>query len=61
MPAATPVATPLDEPTVATALLLLVHVPPGVALLRLLFTPIHKLGLPEIAVNVLTFTVDVVE
>lgn len=48
MPAVTPVTTPVPEPTVALALLLL-HVPPGVTSVNVIVAPSHKLPLPDIA------------
>ena len=38
-PPATPVTTPVDEPTVATLTLLLIHVPPPAALLNVVVAP----------------------
>jgi hypothetical protein len=38
--------------TVATSVLLLVHEPPGVALLKLVVVPVHKLVVPVICVMV---------
>src|SRR4051812_34260199 len=48
-PAEIPVTTPLDEPTVACAVLLLLHVPAGVASLRFVVNPTHKTAEPVIA------------
>jgi hypothetical protein len=50
-PAATPVTTPLEEPTVAVALLLLAHVPPDVASLRVIVEPSQTVDEPAIAVG----------
>ena len=47
-PAATPVTIPV-EPTVATELLLLLHVPPEVALVRATVPPAQTEAEPEIA------------
>jgi hypothetical protein len=41
MPGATPVTTPVNEPTVATPVLLLDHVPPPVALLSVAEVPVQ--------------------
>ena len=48
MLADTPVTTPV-EPTVACALLLLVHTPPDGEELKLVVKPAHTLAVPEIA------------
>src|SRR4051812_10080658 len=40
-PTPTPATTPLDEPTVATPVLLLLHVPPGVASANVTEEPKH--------------------
>jgi hypothetical protein len=48
LPKATPVTTP-DVPTVATPVLLLLHVPPEVASLSVADNPTHILGVPVIA------------
>jgi hypothetical protein len=48
LPAATPVTIP-DVPTVATPVLLLLHVPPEAALLNVADNPTHMLGVPVIA------------
>lgn len=48
VPDATPVTTPLDEPTVACAVLLLVHVPPAILLLNVVVWPTHTVGVPVI-------------
>jgi len=42
MPGLTPVTTPVNEPTVATAGVPLLHVPPGVALDNVTELPTHK-------------------
>src|SRR5579872_552735 len=42
VPAATPVTTPLDEPTVATPGLPLLHTPPGVASVNVMVPNTHK-------------------
>lgn len=59
LPAATPVAIPVDEPTVATAVLLLLHVPPVVALFSVVVAPTHAESVPVIvpAVDGAAFTV----
>lgn len=46
MPAVTPVTMP-DVPTVATAVLLLAHVPPLTVLERDVVRPVHTLDEPE--------------
>jgi hypothetical protein len=49
VPVATPVTTPVPEPTVATDVLLLLHVPPEVASLNVLVEPpAHTLAVPDI-------------
>jgi hypothetical protein len=48
-PVEAPVTTPVEEPTVATEPLLLLHVPPDVAVLSDIEEPIHIEELPEIA------------
>ena len=58
MPAAIPVTVP-SEPTVALAVLLLLHVPPAVASVRLTVKPTHIGALPVIAVIGLTVTTTV--
>lgn len=47
-PAATPVTTPVEEPTVAIDPLPLLHVPPAVASVRLDVEPAHASVVPEI-------------
>ena len=58
----TPLTIPEADPTVATEVALLVHVPPVVALLRVVVDPIHTFATPEIvsgkAFTVATFTVE---
>jgi hypothetical protein len=59
-PIAAPVTTPVPE-TVATAVLELVHDPPGVASLKETVEPMHALAGPVIEVRPdVTFTVNVV-
>ena len=48
VPAKYPVSTPDSIPTPATEGMLLVHVPPGVAQVKVSLDPIHKLGSPAI-------------
>ena len=48
MPAAIPLTTPVPEPTVASDVLLLLHVPPVVASLKVVVEPIHTLATPVI-------------
>lgn len=49
LPAATPVTTPVDTFIVAAAVLLLVHVPPGSALLNTVVLPTQTDVIPPIA------------
>ena len=52
-----PYTTPDAEPTLATAVLLLVHVPPVVASLRLMVPPVQTEAGPEMeATEVVTVT-----
>jgi hypothetical protein len=48
-PPATPVTIPLDEPTVALATVLLVHVPPASVLESAVVAPTHTVDVPVIA------------
>jgi hypothetical protein len=48
VPAVSPHTTPDKEPTVATAGLLLLHVPPVIALVNVLHEPSHTCGVPVI-------------
>ncbi len=48
VPAATPVAMPDTEPTVATAVLELLHVPPSTVVPNVLVKPVHTGLLPVI-------------
>ncbi len=48
-PAATPVTTPVPEPTVAIDVLPLLHVPPPVASERVVVLPTQTVGVPVIA------------
>jgi hypothetical protein len=52
------VTTPDADPTVATAALLLAHVPPTVALLNTVVFPAHTFNVPEIGA-IYRFTVTV--
>jgi hypothetical protein len=62
VPLATPQTTPVVEPMTATAVLLLVHVPPDTASLRVLHAPVQTPVEPNIAVGVgLTVMVVVVK
>jgi hypothetical protein len=54
LPVATPVTTPVPEPTVATAVLLLVHLPPLMVLLSVPVAPAHTDDGPVIAESALT-------
>jgi len=49
VPAATPVAEPLPEPTVTTDVVPLLHTPPDVVLLKLTVDPAHMDEDPRIA------------
>lgn len=49
VPVETPVITPVDEPIEATAELLLLHTPPGVALVNIALLPAHTDEEPLIA------------
>jgi hypothetical protein len=49
VPATRPFTTPVDEPIVATVVLLLDHIPPSVVLLKLVVSPIQTLAVPDIA------------
>ncbi len=61
VPPAIPVITPVEEPTVATAVLLLVHVPLPAASVKVIVDPAQTGVLPEIAAGrALTVTVVVV-
>lgn len=46
VPSATPVTTPLADATVATDVLLLLHVPPGVLLLRVVVVNAQRVSVP---------------
>ena len=56
VPAAIPVTTP-DELMVATVLLLLLHVPPGVAIERVVVLPVQAVVMPVISAPTTAFTV----
>lgn len=49
VPAAMPVANPLDEPMVAIAGAPLIHEPPEVVLVRVVVAPAHIVVVPAIA------------
>lgn len=49
VPAVIPVAMPVDAPIVAMAVLPLLHVPPGVALLRVVVLPWQMVLVPVMA------------
>ena len=51
-PADTPVTTPVDGPTVASEVLLLLQVPPDVASVRVIVEPGHTAATPPIAAGV---------
>ena len=46
VPAAAPVTTPLDEPTVAIEILLLLQCPPAVESDKVVVEPAHRLSMP---------------
>ena len=48
VPALTPVTTPVPAPTVATAVLLLLHEPPPVVLDKIVVAPTHTVSAPVI-------------
>ena len=58
VPAATPLTTPVPEPTDAVPDALLVHTPPEGELLNVVVAPSHTVGTPVIAPGAL-FTVTV--
>jgi hypothetical protein len=60
-PPLTPVTTPVAEPTVATAVLALVHEPPVLLLLSVVEVPAHVTAVPVFADNALTVTSRVVK
>jgi hypothetical protein len=49
VPAETPVTTPVEEPTVARAVLLLVQVPPDTGYVRVVVVPAQIAAVPDIA------------
>ena len=49
VPPDNPPTVPDTEPTVATAVLLLVHIPPPVVSLSVLVAVVHRLGAPKMA------------
>lgn len=49
LPVAIPLTTPVEEPTVATDVVPLLHVPPPVALLRVVEPPTHSSAVPVFA------------
>ena len=49
VPADTPITRPVDEPIVATGVMLLLQVPPVVASLSKVVAPTHTLAVPVIA------------
>ena len=49
VPVPIPVTTPVPEPMVPTAVLLLVHVPPAVASLKVVVSPTHAVVVPVMA------------
>src|ERR1043165_5726673 len=57
LPANTPPTTPVDEPTVAVAISLLLQVPPVVVLLRVVTPPSHTLAVPVVAAIGFTVTI----
>jgi hypothetical protein len=59
VPADTPFTIPENVPIIATAVLLLLHVPPGVGLVSIVVVPRHALSRPDIGLGS-GFTVTVV-
>lgn len=55
-----PVTIPVDEPIVATPVLLLIHSPPGVLLVRVVVAASHIEKVPVIAAGVV-FTVTITD
>jgi hypothetical protein len=51
IPADTPVTTPVDNPTVATDILLLVQLPPGVGFVNVIVVPTQWLLGPELGIT----------
>jgi hypothetical protein len=49
LPLAMPVTTPLALPTIATPVLLLLHIPPDAALVNVIVLPTHTVDVPIIA------------
>jgi hypothetical protein len=60
VPASTPPTIPVEEPTVALAVVLLVHVPPVVELKSVVVPPAHTLSVPPIAAGRGFTVIDVV-
>ena len=60
LPEATPVTAPVDELTVATDVVPLVHVPPGIASVSVLVAPVAIVVVPPMAAGVAVLTVTVV-
>ncbi len=59
-PSLTPVTIPVVDPTVATAVLLLLHVPPGVASAKAALVPTQTTLAPDIGCMALTVTTTLV-
>ena len=59
LPAATPLTTPVPAPTVATDVLLLVHVPPGVVFVKVVVAPAHTVDEPGVMADGRAATVTV--
>jgi hypothetical protein len=57
VPLETPVTMPVDEPIVATEVLVLLQVTPAVASVNVMVLPTHTAGGPEIGAVALTVTV----
>ena len=57
VPVATPVVTPVEGATVATAVLLLVHVPPDTDVLNVVTEPVQTDMLPVTGVEAVALTV----
>jgi hypothetical protein len=56
LPVTTPVATPVEDTMVAIVVLPLVHVPPVVALVKVLAAPVHIIDPPPLAAIAFTVT-----
>ena len=57
VPAETPVTIPVEEPTVAIAVLLLLQCPPAVESISVVVAPAQTLALPTMPVSAVTVTI----